>query len=215
MYAVRDSTTATKRRSKVVSSAACLLLSALSLTAAPLARAATIDTYDFTQGGYTFGGSPNLTAVLTGRFTGNVESSGFIEIADLSSINVTFTTTIAFDGVHPFPSSGPATFFSFDTAQVSGSLDFDIGLGNAGSVICVGGVAAFGFDACGSGGVNGFVTTAWTTQSVPVVSLVSSVTTAPEIPIWAMMLVGLAVLGFLGFMPQARPRTAASPPCPL
>jgi hypothetical protein len=60
---------------------------ALGLTCAgvwlPCARAATIDTYDFTQGGYTFNGSPFLTGVLTGSFTGNVESSGFIEIADL------------------------------------------------------------------------------------------------------------------------------------
>ena len=50
---------------------------ALGLTCAgvwlPCARAATIDTYDFTQGGYTFNGSPFLTGVLTGSFTGDVD----------------------------------------------------------------------------------------------------------------------------------------------
>ena len=181
---------------------------ALGLTCAgvwlPCARAATIDTYDFAQGGYTFNGSPFLTGVLTGSFTGNVESSGFIEIADLSSINVTFTTTIALEGLIPFFGFGPATFFSFDAAQGPGSLDFETGISNTKSVICVGAVAAFGFGACGSGGVNGFVTPIWTTQALPVVSLVSSVTTVPEVPTWAMMLVGFAGLGFAGYRTSRR-----------
>jgi PEP-CTERM motif len=166
----------------------------------PCARAATIDTYDFTQGGYTFNGSPFLTGVLTGSFTGNVESSGFIEIADLSSINVTFTTTIALEGVFQAFGVGPATFFSFDTAQGPGSLDFETAIDNVGGVVsCVGAVAAFGFGACGLGGVNGFVTPIWTTQALPVVSLVSSVTIVPEPSTWAMMMIGFAGLGFAGY----------------
>jgi PEP-CTERM motif len=186
---------------------------ALGLTCAdvwlPCARAATIDTYDFTQGGYTFNGSPFLTAVLTGSFTGNVESSGFIEIADLSSINVTFTITTDLEPVFQVFGFGPATFFSFDTAQGPGSLDFETAIGDVGGAVsCVGAVAAFGFGACGLGGVNGFVSPIWATQALPVVSLVSSVTIVPEPSTWAMMLLGFAGLGYAGY--RASRRTAAA-----
>lgn len=166
----------------------------------PCARAATIDTYDFTQGGYTSNGSPFLTGVLTGSFTGDVESSGFIEIADLSAINVTFTITTDLEPPFQVFGFGPATFFSFDTAPGAGSLDFETGIGDVGAAVsCVGAVAAFGFGACGSGGVNGFITPLWTTQALPVVSLVSSVTTVPEVPTWAMLLLGFAGLGCVGY----------------
>ncbi len=187
---------------------------ALGLTCAgvwlPCARAATIDTYDFTQGGYTFNGSPFLTGVLTGSFTGNVKSSGFIEIADLSTINVTFTITTDLEPVFQVFGFGPATFFSFDTAQRAGSLDFETGIGDVGGAVsCVGAVAAFGFGACGLGGVNGFVSPIWATQALPVVSLVSSVTIVPEPSTWALLLVGFAGLGYAGYRRAIRRQRTA------
>jgi hypothetical protein len=209
-YSCSSFVVATRWRRALSFATVSTLSTVLSLAAVRYTRAATIDTYDFTQGGYTFNGSVFLTGVLTGSFTGAVESSGFIEITDLSSIEVTFTTTIALEGVIQFFGFGPATFFSFDAAQGPGSLDFETGISNTKSVICVGAVAAFGFGACGSGGVNGFVTPIWTTQALPVVSLVSSVTTVAEVPTWAMMLVGFAGLGFAGY--RASRRTAAPRP---
>jgi hypothetical protein len=55
---------------------------------APGTRAATIDTYDITQDGYTVDG---FSGVLTGSFTGAVEADGLIKLADLSSANVQVT----------------------------------------------------------------------------------------------------------------------------
>lgn len=92
---------------------------------------------------------------------------------------------------------GPATFFSFDTMGGSSSLNVVLPSGP----ICVGAVAAFGADGCGLGGVNGYLHdhafgVPYTTQELPVVTLVSS-TTVPEPPTWALMLTGLAALGFV------------------
>jgi hypothetical protein len=66
--------------------------------------------------------------------------------------------------------------------------------------VCVGAAAAFGGAggvSCGQGGVNGYVG-GFTTQDLPVVTLVSSVTT-PEPSTWAMMALGFAGLCALGY----------------
>ena len=66
----------------------------------------------------------------------------------------------------------------------------------------MGAVAVFGATGCGSGGVNGdFVEpefVSFTTQDLPVVTLVLSVRTGVAEPsTWAMMLLGFAGLGFV------------------
>ena len=81
-----------KRRSLALASA-CILSAVLSPAAATKAGAATIDTYDYAQGGYTNPSSPNATSVLSGSFTGTVEANGFIELADLTSISISLTIT--------------------------------------------------------------------------------------------------------------------------
>jgi hypothetical protein len=175
---------------------------------APVASATTIDTYDFSQGGY---GSAILgggTGVLTGSFTGVVEPDGFIERADVSSMSVTLAG-VTIDGL--------PLFFSFDTAGGSSSLDFITKAVDSISA-CVGAVAEFGsgFGGCGPGGYNGIVGDLAifpleddVTQDLPVVTLVSSVTT-PEASTWAMMLLGFAGLGFAGYRQRHKPAGAAS-----
>jgi hypothetical protein len=192
------------RRSAVALAGACILpIVVVSLAAVTKAGATTIDTYDFTQGGYALVGQPG-SGVLTGSFTGTVEANGFIELTDISSISVTFSTPPAAAFGH-----GPTSFFSFDTAGGSSSLNLATAIGLVGNA-CVGTPAAFGIGGCGSGGVNGF-TLFWTTQDLPVVTLVSSLT-VPEPSAWAMMLIGFAGLGFAGFRQVGKGRTVVGRP---
>ena len=63
-------------------------------------RAATIDTFDFTQvgwvqvasfiGGTVTGSVPDPGGILSGSFTGTVEPSGLIELGDLTSFSDTY-----------------------------------------------------------------------------------------------------------------------------
>ena len=163
-----------------------ILLAIVAFSGMVNAHATTIDTYDFTQDNYQISGNTSPPGVLTGSFTGAVEPSGFIELTDLSSSNVVLTLGMVV--IH----FGSASFFSFDTVGGASSLDLiaetDL------SVACVGAVAEFGFGNCGIGGVNGFAANL-TTQSLPTVMLVSSVTTVPEPPTWLAMLIGVLGLG--------------------
>ena len=178
------------------------LSTVLSLAAVRDTRAATIDTYDFTQGGYTSSIEPLFSGVLTGHFTGAVEASGFIELADLSSIALVFTITFELGDHQTTAFDGPTTFFSFDVAGGSSSLGLATGDGSV-ATACVGAAAAFGFPGCGSGGVSGSIfggLIPFSTQAVPQVTLVSSATGGvPEPSTWVMMLIGVAGLGFAGY----------------
>jgi PEP-CTERM motif len=190
---------------------ASVLATVLSLAAVRDTRAATIETYDFTQGGYTSSIEPLFSGVLTGHFTGAVEASGFIELADLSSIALVFTITFELGNHQTTAFDGPTTFFSFDVAGGSSSLGLATGDGSV-ATACVGAAAAFGFPGCGSGGVNGSIfggLIPFSTQAVPQVTLVSSATGGvPEPSTWAMMLLGFVGLGFAGY--RASRRTAAA-----
>lgn len=139
------------------------------------AVATTVDTFSFTQAGYSgalWSGSPG---VLSGTFTGTVEANGFIELADLSSIYVQFTA-----GALTLYGYGPPTFFSFLPGSAS-TLDLATGIGVAGQA-CVGAVAAFGFHGCGAGGVNGEVSGLDTTQDLATVTLTSQQIILPPSP---------------------------------
>ena len=188
------------------------LSTVLSLAAVRDTRAATIDTYDFTQGGYVGIMEPFFIGAMTGRFTGAVEANGFIELADLSSLTVSVAFTFEL-GMHSTVTfDGPVTFFSFDTAGGSSSLALATADG-VGATACVGAAASFGFPGCGSGGVNGSIfggAITFATQDIPVVTLVSSVTSdVPEPSTWAMMLIGFAGLGVLGWRASRKAATAA------
>jgi hypothetical protein len=186
---------------------ACILLSVASVAAVGRADAGTVDTFSFTQNGYT--GEPfDLVeqGSLSGTFTGTVESDGLIERGDLSSISYTFTETIDDPTIgNPVTSTGNvATFFSFNVEdfinnQSTSSFDF-MGLLNGhldNDPICVGAVAAFG--QCGPrfSGIGVVFLSAATTE-FPTITLVSSVTTTPLPPTWTMLIVGLGFFAYLG-----------------
>jgi hypothetical protein len=114
---------------------------------APGTRAATIDTYDITQDGYTVDG---FSGVLTGSFTGAVEADGLIKLADLFSANVQVQVNLL---PPPLPggfSLSDISLFSFNTNGGSGTFDLIVPDGS----LCVGGVAVVGssLGGCGPGG---------------------------------------------------------------
>jgi hypothetical protein len=149
------------------------------------AAATTIDTFSFSQDFWVYQPASTLDGGrLLGTFTGRVESSGLIELADLTAFSATRTTPITSD-----VTLSDLRFFSFDTTGGASALDYITQLGPAsgGHTTCVG--AAATFDAtCNPGGANpsgtrGVLRSAASptflfTTHAPVITLVSSV----EIP---------------------------------
>ena len=160
---------------------------------APATSATTIDTYDFTQGGYV--GLPG-TGDLTGSFTGAVESDGFVELADLSSMSVTFTVT----GGGALSSDALPLFFSFDTAGGSSSLDLITNLFTTPVQVsvCVGAAAVLGASGCGAGGFDG-VFFPFTTQQLSGCHPRIERDNPESASTWVMMLLGFAGLAFAGY----------------
>lgn len=74
------------------------------------ARAAVIDTFSFSN----LSGWSEFGAEFSGRFTGTVEASGFIELSDLSAFHIIGTSN----------SLSNLTFFSYDTVVGASSLGF-------------------------------------------------------------------------------------------
>ena len=207
---------------RILSGALVALLSFVAFNRAP---AATIDTFDFTDDT----GWVEIGQFFTGTFTAQVEPDGLVDLADLisftasmSSLNPTehvldleFTLTKAnlvnffYDPGEPlFPGGDPTTLQM--VAAVPNSV-FTFG----GTLVCVG--SATLVSPCNPFGLNpppgvtlltgvaivapGFGPVAGTSDT-PVITLVSSVTTIPEAPTWAMMLLGFAGLGFAGYRAQ-------------
>jgi hypothetical protein len=162
-------------------------------------HATTVDTFNFTQGGYTSPGYPGYTGVLTGTFTGRVNDIGYIEIGDLSYFSDSLALTDATGTVTNWNYFSGPLVFSFKPNDASSLI-----IENAvftGALLCVGSPAAFGL--CtppgGKAGHLGEVAT-FVTDQAPVVTLVSSITTAvPEPSTWAMLLLGFAGLGFKAY----------------
>jgi hypothetical protein len=108
------------------------------------ASAAVIDTFDFTQVGWTLAsifdatvstsGSPDPGGVLTGSFTGTVEPSGLIELSDLTAFTETYTDTADPGGVVS-QNLTDTTLFSYNTAGGASSLDI---AGEIAPGVCVG-----------------------------------------------------------------------------
>jgi hypothetical protein len=177
---------------------------ALSFFAIEQAEAAVVNTYSFSQGGYNFG-SGNVD-ILSGSFSGIVESNGFIKLADLSSISYALNDSA--DAV--FFSGDGATFFSINTLDVSTTFGFQGKMGTpfgpwetfGPANVCVGAAAAFGN--CGAFGnavgVISEIAGATTTAQFATVTLVSTVVTdVPEPSTWAMMILGFAGVGFMAY----------------
>jgi hypothetical protein len=157
--------------------ATTLTLSSLIFT--PLvANAATmyIDTFEFSQIGYTDGGT------LTGTFVATVGSSDLLGLSDLQSISYTFS----FANTELFANSlSPATLFSYDLIGGSSSFALEGGIG-INSTVCVGSPAAF-CDRTNTSGINGYINYdgSYTTalQSVTLVSSVPVVGNPPTMQV--------------------------------
>jgi hypothetical protein len=180
------------------------------------AGAATIDTFEFSDSA-----SWDLGVTFTGTFTGEVEPSGLIQQADLSS----FTASLIGVALNlRGPGGGPASadltgvwLFSYDPAGGSSSFDLILALQLAGApaLVCVGAAATFSAS-CNPQGFNGLLADIIVPEGItaiatglPTITLVSSRSTVPEAPTWAMLLAGFAGLGIAGF--RSRRRSAATP----
>ncbi len=199
--------------------AAMIFAIGMSSVATLPAQAGTIDTFDFTQSGWTAAvlngsvitaGSTDTGGILSGSFSGNVEPSGLIELSDLTSLAATYSDSLS--GDIAIQGQNHLSLFSYDTTGGASSLDI------AGtfpfSEICVG--AAVPLDAqCTDS--SSFTYPAGTDGAVllqagvpfsitadqPIVTLVSSVTTSPvpePASIWLLVtaLAGMSGLGLIG-----------------
>lgn len=163
----------------IYSSAVCAAaFSVAAILAPPIAKASTIDTFSFTQSGYTGGGT------LTGSFTGTVETNGYIELSDLSAFNATLTVpTIAGTSIGYFYLTNLKLFSILPGPNgPNSSLDFYAQTSGIAQNVCVGAAAAF--DLCGAGGnVAGIGNTIGvgdaSTPNFSILQLVSSVPTSP------------------------------------
>jgi hypothetical protein len=182
------------------------------------ARAATVDTFNFSQAGWAYPnlvdgteylGAPRPTALLTGSFTGTVEPSGLIELGDLTAFSDLFTG--GGGDIEASQDLAATTLFSYNTEGGASSLDIaGLPAPAAASETCVGAAAPFdgncneSFQISFAPGIDGAVFTNIgalndVTMDQPIVTLVSSVTTpptepVPEPPSSVLFLTGLVVM---------------------
>jgi hypothetical protein len=181
-------------------------------------NATTVDTFSFTQGGYTIAGTSTVVGTLSGTFTGTVDSNGFIELADLSNFSDTFTVVLGNLSAVGVLDLTSLSLFSFNAQSPidSGSLDFENQPGSG--ALCVGAAAAF--SSCGGTGSRGAVAGGsfnYFTDEAPVVTLVSSSITGdpiasgvPEPSTWAMMVLGFFGVGYMAYRRKSKPALMAA-----
>lgn len=186
----------------------------VALLAAP-AHAA-VETFSFVSGSYSINGEsgpPYIDAGITGTFSGNVESDGYVRLADL----ISFAATVYFNNVDlvsgPLdlsdlslfsynPEGGPATLFvkgSHSSPNISGIAC--MGLPAVADPDCAitspNPIAIFHYSWTNvSQSLSGLDVTAYTTVA-PTITLIPS-TAAPEPSTWALMALGFAGLGLVG-----------------
>ena len=176
-------------------------------TATGAQATATINTYSFTQAGYAIILSRNNSTgpgTLSGTFTGTINALGQWQASDLSSLSLTFSyPTMQGTISGNVGTLADLSLFSFNT-DTSGDLVILAQQGNA--TTCVGAAATLS-SRCNPGGLNPAGTLGVAlleglvigdTTQAPVITLVSSVTSAPALPepsTWAMMLFGFGAMG--------------------
>jgi hypothetical protein len=183
---------------------------AAAMLCATSAGAATIDSFTYTQQGWSSVFGQDETGLeLTGAFTGVVGPGGYIELGDLTA----FSATLGIPGGTPHPLLlGDLAFFSFGTTSGPTTLSFAAEFD--GNWTCMG-LASTYFPGCNPDGSNpAEILGVFNTQRIPVlisdeapaVTLVSSVDTTPptgpvdpapipEPAAWATMLLGLIAIG--------------------
>jgi hypothetical protein len=150
------------------------LAAILTMAGAAEMHASIMDTYSFIQTGYQHSGDL-APGILTGSFTGIVEDSGLIELADLQSFTATFWAGSMWTTTDP-------VFFSFDTNPGAGASTLGFAAYPAYGDICVGAPAAFAFGDCHAAPPSQPVTGSFLgffTDVLPTVELISSTTTGP------------------------------------
>jgi len=171
------------------------ILAVLSISAP--AKAATINAYSFTQGGYSLG--PGIYGTLQGTFSGYVESDGLMNLAGLTAfhleanVHYIFTDSVVLN-------VGMPTEFSFNTLGGNSSLGLVVAMQDIGArddKICIGSLTPF---RCGaSGGANGaYLGIPFVTSEFAQVTLLSSTAITP-IPAPALLFAtALSGLGLVG-----------------
>jgi hypothetical protein len=180
------------------------------------AGAKTIDTFDFVQNDYVWKLTPLfVTFNLTGSFTGVVEPDGSIQQKDLTD----FKADALFEPFQPdiVLTKGNLSLFSYNTTGGPGSLDFVAFTPTIPVILCVGASVALDPACLVAGGAvpvyaNGklFLTSPFLyyTGDVPEITLVSSVTSIPEVSTWTMLITAFG--GWVAFAGRAR-LSSASP----
>lgn len=178
-----------------------VLAIAVSFAASPVASswATTINTYSFTMQTNAANG-----AVVSGSFTGVVDTLGYITKQNLlgfnAEINVHGVTAFSVDDAI-FRES--RSIFSFDTSGPPldvGSLDI-FGIGTSGAM-CIGAAVSFGLCGARAPTVHGYFNNyqeIYLSTDFPTITLEGSVVTGgvPEPATWAMMLLGFAAVGYV------------------
>jgi hypothetical protein len=171
-------------------------IAAILSSAAP-AKAATINTYSFTQSGYSSG--PGIYGTLQGTFSGYVASDGLMNLAGLTAFHLEANVHyIAADFVAL--NVGMPTEFSFNTQGGNSSLGLVVAMQDIGvrdDTICIGSLTPF---RCGAiGGANGaYLSIPFVTSEFAQVTLLSSTAVTPipaPILLFATALSGLGLLG--------------------
>jgi hypothetical protein len=160
------------------------------------ARAAVTETFSFSNGPAGWFSGNGITSI-TGQFTGIVEPSGLIELADLTKIFITANpTSLSRAGL------GDLSFFSYDT--IGGASSLAIIVSDGVTTACVGAPATLS-PACNPSAqplppetkaiiiVDGLFF-----DSTPNFSTITLVPTpVPEPSVWSMLLLGFAGLGYV------------------
>lgn len=183
------------------------------------ARAATIDTFSFTQAGWAKAmftaagpigpGAPDPGGILTGTFTGTAEPGGFIQLGDLTSFSDSYS-----DAANPTGLGGTAmnlaSLSAFSYLTMGGPSTLDIAGGRSGGN-CVGGALPFSNNCTADmlvvyvPGITGavfqfFGSPNFVSTAQPVITLVSSVTTPPAgVPEPSSLSLLAAFIGLFGF----------------
>jgi hypothetical protein len=180
------------------------------LLLAARAEAATISTYTFTQGGYTYSDGSPSTAILNGTFAGSVEPDGLMKLAGLTRFEMRMTIDPGTPGEYVVPSSDTALLFSFDTLSSPNALGgnsslalVSFGFFGFPASLCVGSPTPFSCHVSANGA---FTFYGLKTLALPHVTLVTAATPIPA----PLLLFGTALAGFglLGTTARRRLRAA-------
>lgn len=178
--------------------AAAVLLTQASGRASTINTSTTLDTFDFSISLVDLQDDQVFTTI-NGFFSGTADQTGFVTLTDFFIYTVGFVTPAFFS----YDANGGDSSFDIATTTNTQILDLCTGLSAA-----IGG-NVFGV-ACGTGGYSSYMTYefgpnnlgSFASQAFSAVTLVSSVTTAPEPGTLSLFVLALALAGALWWAPR-------------